>query len=290
MVDALSRIEKALEMAVSRVEVPGKPRKLVDAIRHAVFPGGARIRPQLCVAVASACGEDNPKLTDAIAASIELMHCGSLVHDDMPCFDNADMRRGRPSVHCAFGEATALLAGDALIVLAYETIVRGSLTDQRRLLGLLTILSRAVGLPTGIIAGQGLECEARTDTSEYHRAKTGALFAGATMGGAIATGNDPELWRALGEKIGAAYQVADDILDVIGRPQDVGKPCGRDATLMRPSAVMDLGVAGAEQKLMRLLSDAVDSIPPCQGSADLQALVATQGKRLAPKRLAESAA
>jgi geranylgeranyl pyrophosphate synthase len=96
--------------------------KLAAAMRHAVFPGGARIRPQLCLAVARACGDSDPALADAAAAAIELLHCASLVHDDLPCFDDAPLRRGRASVHCAFGERLAVLAGDALIVQAFQTL------------------------------------------------------------------------------------------------------------------------------------------------------------------------
>ena len=110
----------------------GCPPRLADALRYAVFPGGARIRPRLCLAVAPACGDDDPAASDAAAAAIELLHCASLVHDDLPCFDDADLRRGRPSVHRAFGEPLAVLAGDALIVLAFETLARGARRCARR--------------------------------------------------------------------------------------------------------------------------------------------------------------
>src|SRR3954464_1359785 len=119
--DAATRIELALTVAVTRAEAPGCPPRLGSALRYAVFPRGARIRPRLCLAVARACGDDQPALTDAAAASIELMHCASLVHDDLPCFDDAPIRRGKPSVHVAFGEQLAVLAGDAHIGLAFET-------------------------------------------------------------------------------------------------------------------------------------------------------------------------
>ena len=120
--DTVRRIEWVLAEALAEVDHPGAPRSLAAALKHAVFPGGARIRPRLCLAVAMACGDDCAPLSNATAAAIELMHCASLVHDDLPCFDNADMRRGQPSVHKAFGERLAVLAGDALIVLAYQTL------------------------------------------------------------------------------------------------------------------------------------------------------------------------
>src|SRR5271168_4620792 len=119
--DAVARIERALNTAIERAEGPGAPPRLAAAMRHAVFPRGARIRPRLCLAVAAACGDDHPAVSDAAAAAIELLHCASLVHDDLPCFDDAATRRGRKTVHVAFGEELAVLAGDALIVAAFET-------------------------------------------------------------------------------------------------------------------------------------------------------------------------
>ncbi|MEE7477910.1 polyprenyl synthetase family protein, partial [Methylobacterium hispanicum] len=116
------RIETALEVAVSSAEAPGAPPLLAEAIRYAVFPGGHRIRPRLCLAVARACGDDDPEAADAAAVAIELLHCASLVHDDLPCFDDAPLRRGKPAVHVAYGPALAVLTGDALIVAAFEAL------------------------------------------------------------------------------------------------------------------------------------------------------------------------
>src|SRR5271166_5032627 len=124
--DAIARIERALGAALAGTGAAGGPPLLAAAMHHAVFPRGARLRARLCLAVAAACGEDDPASSDAAAASIELLHCASLVHDDLPCFDDAATRRGRPSVHAAFGEPLAVLAGDALIVLAFQTIARGA--------------------------------------------------------------------------------------------------------------------------------------------------------------------
>src|SRR5215467_5097344 len=129
--DVTTRIERALNQAVGSAEVPGCPPRLAAAMRAAVFPKGARVRPRLCHAVASACGDDEPEATEAAAAAVELLHCASLVHDDLPCFDDADLRRGRPSVHAAFGEPLAVLAGDALIVLAFQTLARASCSPLR---------------------------------------------------------------------------------------------------------------------------------------------------------------
>ncbi|MEZ5788347.1 MAG: polyprenyl synthetase family protein [Xanthobacteraceae bacterium] len=283
--DNVTRIEGALVSAVTVSEAPGAPPRLAAAMRHAVFPRGARVRPRLCLAVAAACGDDQPGLSEAAAASIELLHCASLVHDDLPCFDNADTRRGRPSVHRAFGERLAVLAGDALIVLAFETVARADCSAERIPPVLLTV-SRSVGMPLGISAGQAWECEPVCDLSRYHQAKTGALFAAATMAGAAAAGHDPMPWRALGEKLGEAYQVADDIRDAAADEEEMGKPAGQDVALGRPNAVTALGLAGALERLEGLVKEAITAIPPCPGRGDLKALILSEAKRLVPKRLA----
>ncbi|MEY3273712.1 MAG: geranylgeranyl pyrophosphate synthetase CrtE, partial [Pseudomonadota bacterium] len=221
-----ARIENALRAAL---EAP----RLQAAVQHAVFPGGARIRPQLTLAVARACGDDAPALTDAAAAAVELLHCASLVHDDLPCFDDAPIRRGQPSVHSAFGERLAVLTGDALIVAAFGVLARAGAHRPARLAPLLSTVAAGVGMPGGIVAGQAWECEPRVPLREYQRLKTGALFTAATRAGAIAAGGDPEAWAALGDCLGEAYQVADDIRDVAAQPEWLGKPIGQDVLLGR---------------------------------------------------------
>ena len=174
------RIENALESALAHAHGPGCPPQLMAAVRHAVFPGGARIRPQLCLAVARACGDDRPQLSEAAATAIELLHCASLVHDDLPCFDDAPVRRGQPSVHSAFGERLAVLAGDGLIVVAFQVLARAGAQAPDRLVHLLTTIAGSVGMPGGIVAGQAWESESRVSLMQYQRAKTGALFVAAT--------------------------------------------------------------------------------------------------------------
>lgn len=287
--DATSRIEQALYSALAKAEGPSCPPRLAAAMRAAVFPKGARVRPRIVLAVAHACGREDPAVTDIAAASIELLHCASLVHDDLPCFDDAGTRRGRPSVHRQFGEPLAVLAGDALIVLAFQNLARLS-EVPRRLSALLKVIGRAVGAPSGIAAGQAWECEPKIDLAHYHRAKTGALFAGAAAAGAAATGADGEAWRAFGEKLGEAYQVADDIRDAAADADEIGKPIGRDVALMRPSATREFGLFGAVTHLETLVGEAVTAIPACPGAGDLKALIALEVKRLVPKELAQSAA
>ncbi len=287
--DATSRIEQALNAALNRAGARPCPEGLKAAMHHSVFPRGARVRPRLCLAVASACGEDNGAITDIAAASIELLHCASLVHDDLPCFDNAATRRGLPSVHRAYGEPLALLAGDALIVLAFQNLARISF-DAQRMSALLFLISRSVGAPYGIVAGQAWECESQVDLQHYHRSKTGALFSAATCAGAVAAGADPEPWRLLGETLGEAYQVADDLRDALATEEELGKPAGRDAALGRPNAIHALGVDGTLQRLESLVKAAIAAIPPCDHAAELQSIIASEAKRLRPSSLAQSAA
>jgi geranylgeranyl diphosphate synthase type II len=280
--DTLARIEEALAAAVAECEAPGAPPRLAAAMRHAVFPGGARIRPQLSLAVARACGDDDPGLSDAVAAAVELLHCASLVHDDLPCFDDAPIRRGQPSVHAAYGERLAVLAGDGLIVLAFQTLALAGTRHPQRLARLLATLGRGVGVPHGITAGQAWECEPRVTLGDYQRAKTGALFAAATCAGAEAAGTSGDTWRALGEWLGEAYQVADDVRDVMADPLLLGKPVGRDVALGRPSSATEQGLSGAIQHFDRLVACAIEAVPPCRGAAQLRQLVRLEAERLVP--------
>ncbi len=286
--DAL--IERAIERAVAASEGPDAPPKLAAAIRHAVFPGGARVRPQLCLAVAQACAIDGDlQVAAGAGAAIELLHCASLVHDDLPCFDAAEIRRGKASVHVAYGEPLAVLAGDALIVMAFETLVRECVRSPERMRKLLTVTTKAVGARDGIVAGQAWESEAEINLSAYHQFKTGALFVAAATAGAISVGEDGAIWRPLGERLGEAYQIADDIRDFAMDESALGKPAGQDAIHARPNAVDSLGLDGALEQLNALVSDAADSVPDCTGAEALRALVYAQAKRLTPKNLANAA-
>jgi geranylgeranyl diphosphate synthase type II len=287
-VPSLDRIEQTLDRVVNRARGVGLPPLLASAIHYAVFPGGHRIRPHLCLAVAAACGDAFPRSTNAAAAAVELLHCASLVHDDLPCFDDADLRRGKPSVHAEFGEPIAVLTGDALIVLAFETLARE--TAPAQLGPLIAIVAAAVGAPRGIVSGQAWECEAAVPLVDYQQAKTGALFVGSTMAGAASAGADPEPWRVLGEKIGEAYQVADDLRDVLCSADELGKPIGQDAARSRPNAAAQLGIAGAKARLEHLVEAAAASIPFCPGRAQLCAAIEEQTRRLFPRQLAQVAA
>jgi geranylgeranyl diphosphate synthase, type II len=312
MRQAKARIESALAQTLARVQQRGSPPRLGAAVRHAVLPGGARIRPLLCHSVAQACGDPAPALSAAAAVAIELIHCASLVHDDLPCFDDATMRRGLASVHTAYGERLAVLAGDALIVLAFETLAVGAqaamaaraaraaapvaasapaakgvrgVDPLRALPALLGILAQRTGMPGGITAGQAWECEDSVVLPDYQRAKTGSLFAAATEMGAVAAGAEPGPWRAFGERLGEAYQVADDIRDAAGDLERLGKPAQRDAALGRPSAVAAIGLAGAIDYFERLLAHAQAAVPEGAGAGALRALVQSESARLLPADL-----
>ena len=283
-------LEKALAAMLERAGGEHAPPQLAQALAYSVFPGGARIRPKLCLAVAAANRCDDMELAMRAACAVELLHCASLVHDDLPCFDDADTRRGKPSVHRAFGEAIAVLAGDALIVAGFECVGAGSARTPERLAAVITVLARGVGSPFGICAGQAWESETDIDLARYHQAKTGALFVAATAAGAASAGADIAPWSALGTSIGEAYQVADDIQDAIATEEALGKPCGQDVAHARPSAVKELGVQGAARKLRQLVECGLDSVPPCPGRNDLLALVRSQAQGFLPKGLSRRAA
>lgn len=288
--DLPERIEAGLQLALRLATANGCPPLLAKGLRHAVFPGGARIRPRLCLAVATACGDGDPKAANAAAVAIELLHCASLVHDDMPCFDNAATRRGQASVHTEFGEEIALLVGDGLIVAAFETVARETMHAPRLTAPLIATIAKAVGSPYGLVAGQAWEVEADIDITQYHRAKTASLFAGAVSTGAIAAGGNPQDWLTLADALGSAYQVADDLYDALGATGSMGKPAGQDGRNGKPNIVMALGVPKALQHLRTLVETAADSVPDCAGRDPFRAMILNEATRLMPKTLSVSAA
>ena len=194
------KLEEALKKAIKKASRSPAPPKLAAAMDYAIFPGGARVRPQLSLAVSNACGLDNFDLSMASAVSVEMMHCASLVHDDLPAFDNAEVRRGKPTVHKAFDEPLAVLCGDSLIILAIQVLTVNGLSAPERLGKLINVLTTSTGMPYGICSGQGWESEKTIDLSSYHKLKTASLFVAATKMGAISAGEDPEPWAELGQR------------------------------------------------------------------------------------------
>ncbi len=278
-----SRIEEAVKQSVAIAQGRGAvPVRLASALGYATAPGGARIRPTILLSVAMACGDDRPELSDAAAAALELIHCASLVHDDLPCFDDADIRRGKPSVHKAYSQPLAVLTGDSLIVLAFEVLARKAHLAPDRATQLILTLAQRTGMPGGICAGQGWESEETVDLSAYHQAKTGALFIAATQMGAAAAGQDSEQWFELGARIGEAFQVADDLRDALCDIETLGKPAGQDDLHGRPNAVASLGVEGAVRRLRDILGGAIASIPSCPGEAQLAKMVQSYAEKVTP--------
>lgn len=296
---ALEPIDTLLKRTLEKTIQSGCPPLFAQALQWAVFPGGARVRPRLCLSVTMACtapddvnaARQSLRRSCVAGSALELLHCASLVHDDLPCFDDAALRRGRASVQARFGQRLAVLTGDALIVHAFE-LLACELSDEPAAAGELSlVLARGVGACSGISAGQAWECEPEIDLSVYQRAKTGALFAAATQCGALAAGvSEHKMWRELGNRLGEAFQVADDILDAAGRESDTGKPVGQDARLARPNAVETLGLNGAVKRLRELVEQAVDATPACPGRAALQETIRGEANQLLPAHLAECAA
>jgi geranylgeranyl diphosphate synthase, type II len=211
------------------------PASIHKAMRYSVFAGGKRIRPILCLETAKIF---SPQAEGAleIGCALELSHTYSLIHDDLPALDNDDLRRGKPTNHKVFGEAAAILAGDALLTLAFQTLAMAPIEPQRRL-AILAMVAEAAGTDRGMIGGQVADLEAEGKSGdkgmlEYiHRAKTGALIRASIVGGAIAGGaerNDIGRLMNFGENIGWAFQVVDDILDVEESSAALGKTAGKD--------------------------------------------------------------
>lgn len=290
IMDVSNHIELILRQALVDITNAPCPAKLAAALNYAVFPGGARVRPKLVMAVAQACADAASPLAHASAVSIEFLHCASLVQDDLACFDDASTRRGKPALHLAFDERLAILASDALIVAAFEHISLSGDADAEAQLALVRMLSHQVGSIHGITAGQAWECEDHIDTDAYHRAKTGALFAAATQAGALSAGVDDKPWAITGHFVGSAYQIADDIHDVVGDAAKMGKPVQVDAIHGRPNAVHELGVDTAVAKLKHMVEQVIDSVPHCKNADLFIETIRHEAQRFLPKELALSAA
>lgn len=281
------RIEDRLHAALRGLQGTEQPPRLRAALEHAVFPAGGRIRPQLCLTVADAAGAP-ADLADAAGAAVELVHCASLVHDDLPCFDDAALRRGLPTVHTVYGSALAVLAGDGLIALAFETL--GSVAQAYPVQAgrLVQVLARGMGAGRGLVAGQAWEAEPVLSLQQYHRAKTGALFEAAAVMGAISGDVEPQPWRSLAAAVGEAYQVADDLADALGASHDMGKPVGQDLAHHRPSAAGTLGIDGAYARIATLKSEALAVLPEVAGRAQIARWLGEVVDRLLPSARAEA--
>jgi farnesyl diphosphate synthase/geranylgeranyl diphosphate synthase type II len=264
LADVAGRVETELRRVAEDGARTG-PARLWEAMGYALLGGGKRLRPALVCATAEAFGAPTGEGSLALrfACALEMIHTYSLVHDDLPCMDDDDLRRGRPTVHKAFDEATAVLAGDALQSLAFEHLLGAPSTDGRpaRLAALL-----AAGA-TRMVEGQSLDLEAESrppdleGVLDLQRRKTGALLAASVVGGAIAaTGSDQGLGPA-GQRLGLAFQIADDLLDITATTADLGKRAGKDAAAGKATLPALLGVEEARRRAGDYCEEALQALP-----------------------------
>jgi len=258
-----------------------RPARLVAAMRHAALDGGKRLRPFLLVETAAIFGASRASALMA-GAALELVHCYSLAHDDLPAMDDDDLRRGRPTVHKAFDEATAILVGDALLTLAFDVMARSRVhPDPAIRVALVLELARASGFG-GMAGGQMLDLAAEgrfapkrtlteSEVTTLQAMKTGALIRFACRAGAI-LGQADAAARAsadrYGAAIGQAFQIADDLLDVEGDAKTLGKAAGKDAAAGKATLVAALGPAGARARLKELVAEADGALAPFGAKAD----------------------
>src|SRR5215217_888894 len=272
-------VETTLATLLSDKAGPGeiaRPAHLMAAMRYAVLGGGKRLRPFLTIETAALFGVKREQALMA-GAAIELVHCYSLVHDDLPAMDDDDLRRGRPTAHKKFDEATAILAGDGLLTFAFDVLGRTEThPDPAIRIALVTGLARAAGLG-GMVGGQMLDLAAegrfgKNDTPQGEKdvltlqaMKTGAILKFCCTAGAI-LGNAPQAKRdaagRYGQVIGQAFQIADDLLDVEGDTATLGKAAGKDAAHGKATLVDLLGIAGARARLAQLVKDAESALKP----------------------------
>ena len=264
-----ARVEATLDRVLP--DPAASPARLHAAMRHGVLNGGKRMRPLLAYATGTAFGVDEDAL-DAAAAAVELVHCYSLVHDDLPAMDDDSLRRGRPTVHVAFDEATAILAGDALQALAFDCLARASLDAERRV-AMLAELARAAGV-AGMCGGQALDIDATGASAgidlagleRLHALKTGALLRCAVRLGAIAGRANPAQAAALdryADALGLAFQVRDDLLDVEGDAATLGKTAGKDLAQAKATFPALVGIEASRRRLDALaaaMHDALDGL------------------------------
>jgi farnesyl diphosphate synthase len=271
--ERLAQAAQLVETRLSQVlaGTAATPPRLRDAMAHAVLGGGKRFRPFLVVESARIFGI-SPERSAFTAAAVELLHCYSLVHDDLPAMDNDELRRGRPTVWKAFDQATAILAGDALLTLAFEILADpGTHSDPAVRSQLVLGLARAAGA-SGMVGGQQLDLEAEASDSVLHAAagvqaiqdmKTGALIRYSACAGAIlasAPAAEIQALAAYGDAIGAAFQIADDLLDVGGTAAQVGKGTGKDAKAGKATWISLLGIDGARARLAQLEGEAAAAV------------------------------
>ena len=256
-----------------------RPHRLIEAMRYSSLNGGKRLRPFLVVESAAVFGVSRESALMA-GAALECIHCYSLIHDDLPSMDNSDLRRGRPTAHKKFDDATAILAGDALLTLAFDIITRD---EVHRDAGVRLALTRALARASGVggmaggqimdLAGEGRFGDREPpDVAKLQQMKTGALLKYGCIAGALLGQASKEQYEALdayGHAFGEAFQIADDLLDVEGDAAALGKPAGQDAAAGKTTFVTQLGVEGAKARLRDLLKNADSALAPFGAKGDV---------------------
>jgi geranylgeranyl diphosphate synthase type II len=266
--------DRALEALIPSAETV--PSSIHAAMRHSVFAGGKRLRPVLAMQAAVAIKGALPKGIENLGAALEMLHTYSLIHDDLPALDNDDLRRGKPTCHKAFGEATAILAGDALQTRAFE-VLAGLEAPAAATVQIIGLVANAIGTVDGMIGGQvlDLESEQKKPTPELveaiHRAKTGALIRVSVVSGGVyagATADDAARLDRFGRKAGLAFQIVDDVLDVTADSAQLGKTAGKDQATEKATWPSVYGVEQSQRDAAQLIEEAFAALEPYGSRAD----------------------
>ncbi len=273
----INLVDNALKEYVKEADTPQK--KIYDAMAYSLFAGGKRLRPQIMLMTAKMCGIE-PEKALPFACAMEMIHTYSLIHDDLPAMDNDDLRRGKPTNHKVFGEAIAILAGDALLTKAFEVVSAydEENVDKNKVMKAISVLATASGAD-GMIGGQVIDIESHDedlDLLKYlHSLKTGAIIRASGVIGAILAGADDEQINAIDSfcyNLGIAFQIQDDILDVTGTSEELGKPIGSDEENNKSTYVTLLGLEKAQKLVKEYTDKAVDSLKIFKNADELIAL------------------
>jgi geranylgeranyl diphosphate synthase, type II len=268
--ETLEQGQRATDAALDRL-IPSEmqhPVSIHKAMRHSVFAGGKRLRPVLSIEAGRMIAGSVPDGIEELGAALEMLHTYSLIHDDLPALDNDDLRRGRPTCHKAFGEAIAILAGDALQTQAYEVLARLRCPAEARV-RIIEEIARGTGTVNGMIGGQvvDLEAEHTRPTAEMlayiHRSKTAALITASLVSGGIYAGaknSEVEKLRAFGLAIGLAFQIVDDVLDVTQTSEQLGKTAGKDTASEKATYPAVFGIEASLKKADSLVNDAFNQL------------------------------
>jgi geranylgeranyl diphosphate synthase type II len=280
LTQARTLVDSQLDLLLPAESV--SPTNIHAAIRWSVFAGGKRFRPALLLAVGETLGAPRESLL-ATACTLEMIHTYSLVHDDLPSMDNDDLRRGRPTCHVRFGEATAILAGDALLTLAFKTVAADEKLPATKRVRLISEIARAAGTPEGMVAGQAydLEAEARNvdadELEKIHRLKTGALITAAARCGAIIADASPAALAATTDyasQLGLLFQITDDLLDVTATAEAIGKTPGKDARSRKATYPALHGIEATRNYLASTHAAACDPLGRIDRPTDLLRAIA----------------